>query len=68
MSQYEQVKEYISKHPGTTRRMLRKDLPKITHEHELLKRLVESGDGYREKIIARDKWENERSTWGYFLN
>lgn len=63
MTQYDELKLFIKAHPGTTRRMMRRFLPKITHENELLKKLVESGEGYRERI----KDENGREVWGYFL-
>lgn len=64
MTQYEDIKEFIRIHPGTTRMMIRKYLPKITHENELLKRLVESGEGYREKVQSS---YSKREVWGYFL-
>lgn len=64
MTQYDDIKEFIRTHPGTTRAMIRKHLPKITHENELLKRLVESGEGYRERVKNPI---SGRETWGYFL-
>lgn len=64
MTQYDEVKEFIRRNPGTTRGMLREKMPRITHEVEILTRLLESGDGYREKVEGKTK----RGCWGYFLN
>ena len=64
MTRNDEVKEFITLHPGSTRAMIRKHLPHITHEHELLTRFIESGDGYRERVGGCDK----RGCWGYFSN
>lgn len=62
--QYDEVKEFIRKHPSTTRRLLRERLPHITHEGEILAKLVESGEGHRERVEGKDK----RGCWGYFVD
>lgn len=64
MTHYEEIKDYIKSHGYCTRWMIRHDLPHITHEPQLLQRLIDSGDGYRERVTGSDK----RGTWGYFLN
>lgn len=63
MTQYEELKLYIKDHPGTTRTTIEKQMRNITHAHELLNRLIESGDGYRERVEGKTK----RGCWGYFL-
>lgn len=64
MTQYDDVKLYIKAHPGTTRGMIRKHMPRITHENEILTRLISSGDGYRERVICPI---SGREVWGYYL-
>lgn len=51
MTQYEELKQFVKAHPGTTRGLMRKKIPHITHENDLLKRLINSGDGYRVRVI-----------------
>jgi len=64
MTQYDEIKTFIEACPGATRFMIRKKLPHITHENELLKRLIESGDGRRERVVNP---VSGRECWGYWL-
>lgn len=64
MTQYDELIQFIGKHPGTTRGLLRKKMPRFTHANEYLKRLIESGDGYRERVTDPI---SGREVWGYFL-
>lgn len=64
MTQYDEVKEFIKAHPGTTRGMMRKYLPRITHENEILIRLIKSNEGYRKRVICPI---SGHEVWGYFL-
>ena len=67
MTQYDEVVEFIKVHPGSTRGMIRKYLPHITHENDILKRILANG-GHREKVSVPDKWGNARQAWAYYLD
>lgn len=43
MTQFDELYEYIREFPGATRKDFRRDKPKITHEHELISRMLSEG-------------------------
>lgn len=43
MTQYEELLEFFREFPGATRGDIRKRKPKITHEHELISKMLADG-------------------------
>lgn len=43
MTQFDELYEYIREFPGCTRKDFRRDKPKITHEQELVTRMLDEG-------------------------
>lgn len=68
MTQYDDFKKHLAQFPGSTRETMRRMIPHITHEHEMCKRLIDSGDGYREQIEHTDRYGKTRLVWAYYLN